>query len=77
MFTPESLFSEIIKDLSEKSSPVAVNSWAPYTRAIAIKDGNLVLVADNDMIFGFISRQWLERINASLNGRYGKTANLS
>ena len=67
MFTPESLFSEIIKDLSEKSSPVAVNSWAPYTRAIAIKDGNLVLVADNDMIFGFISRQWLERVNASLN----------
>ena len=67
MFTPESLFSEIIKDLSEQSSPVAVNSWAPYTRAIAIKDGNLVLVADNDMIFGFISRQWLERINASLN----------
>ena len=67
MFTPESLFSEIIKDLSDQSSPVSVSSWAPYTRAIAIKDGNLVLVADNDAIYGFITRQWLQRINKSLN----------
>lgn len=67
MYTPESLFSEIINYLSEKTNPVVMSAWTPYTRAVAIKDGNLVIVAENEGIYAFITRQWVARINEALH----------
>ena len=66
MYTPESLFSDLINYLSEKTNPVTMSAWTPYTRAIAIKDGTLVIVAENEGIYSFINRQWIPRINEAL-----------
>ena len=39
MFTPESLFSEIVKDLTEKTSPISVNAWAPRSEERRVGKG--------------------------------------